>query len=57
MSSEESLPYSQVAIVAWTILCVVVAVVMFFAFVFNGHLLNTGHWIWDLIRHFAQPII
>ncbi len=57
MSSHEELPYSQVAIVAWTTLCVIFAVVMFAAFCFNQPLIETGRWIWDLLRYFARPII
>jgi hypothetical protein len=57
MNSEEPLPYSPVYIVAWTTLSVVVTVFIFFAYAFGTHLLNAGHWIWDLVRYFAKPII
>jgi hypothetical protein len=50
-------PYCQIYITAWTILSVLVATAIFLAFVFGQHILNTGHWIWDLIRYFARPII
>ena len=57
MSEDASLPYSQTYIVAWTTLSIIICVTIFAAFVFNGPLLDTGHWIWDLIRYFAKPII
>jgi len=57
MSEHADLPYNQTYIVAWTALSVLIAVVIFVAFIFNGPLLDLGHWIWDLIRYFARPII
>jgi len=55
--SAEPKPYNQLYIQAWTLLSIVVAAILFVAFVFGQTLLNTGHWIWDLIRYLASPII
>ncbi len=55
--SAEPPPYNQLYIQAWTILSVVVSAILFGMFIFGQPLLHTGHWIWDLIRYFATPII
>jgi hypothetical protein len=55
--SDESKPYNQLYIQAWTLLSLVVSTVLFLTFVFGQTLLNTGHWIWDLLRYLASPII
>ena len=55
--SDETKPYNQLYIQAWTILSSIVAVILFAAFVFGPRLLHTGHWIWDLLRYLASPII
>jgi len=57
MSDAHEPPYSQVWITAWTILSAIVASLIFLMLVFGPQLLATGHWIWDLIRYFARPII
>jgi hypothetical protein len=55
--SAEPKPYNQLYIQAWTLLSLVVSVILFGAFVFGRPLLHAGHWIWDLIRYLASPII
>ena len=55
--SAEPPSYNQLYITAWTILSVVVAAIIFGAFVFGQPLLHAGHWIWDLLRYLARPII
>jgi len=55
--SAEPLPYSPLYIKAWTLLSAVVSFAFFIAFLFGPHFLHTGHWIWDLIRYLASPII
>jgi hypothetical protein len=57
MSDEPPKPYDQLFINAWTILSALVAGTVFITFVFGQPLLHTGHWIWDLIRYLASPII
>ena len=58
MSDDQHEPaYSQTYINVWTILSALVAGGLFLALSFAQPLLNTGHWIWDLIRYFARPII
>ena len=59
MSSDhdESKPYSQLYINAWTILCVIVTVGLFFMYVFGTHIMHQAGWLWDLIRYLARPII
>ncbi len=57
MSEDHEPPYSQLYINAWTILSAIVAGSIFLMFVFGQQLLSTGHWIWDLIRYLAKPII
>jgi hypothetical protein len=56
MSAEQK-PYSQLAINAWTILCLIVTVVFFSMYALGTHLLAQAHWIWDLLRYLASPII
>jgi hypothetical protein len=55
--SDEPLPYNQLYIRAWTILSLIVSAILFAMFLFGPTLLHTGHWIWDLIRYLASPII
>ena len=55
--SDETKPYNQLYIQAWTILSILVAALIFGSFIFGPQLLGTGHWIWDLIRYLARPII
>jgi len=55
--SAEIPAYSQLYVNAWTILSILVAAIIFGAFIFGPQLLATGNWIWDLIRYFASPII
>jgi hypothetical protein len=55
--SNETKPYNQLAIQAWTILSLIAAAIFFGMLVFGDRLLNTGHWIWDLLRYLASPII
>jgi len=55
--SDEPKPYNQLYIQAWTILTAVVALLIFGALAFGRHLLHAGHWIWDLLRYLASPII
>ena len=55
--SAEPKPYNQLYIQAWTILSILVAALIFGSFIFGPQLLGTGHWIWDLIRYLARPII
>ena len=55
--SAEPPPYNPLYIQAWTLLSVVVSLIFFGMFVFGQTLLNTGHWIWDLIRYLFSPII
>jgi hypothetical protein len=49
--------YNKTMVNAWTALSALVALGVFAMFVFNQPLTQAGHWIWDLIRYFAQPII
>jgi hypothetical protein len=55
--SAEPKPYNQLFINAWNILSALVAAAIFGALVFGQGLLQTGHWIWDLVRYLARPII
>ena len=55
--SDEPNPYNQLLINAWTVLSALVAAAIFGALVFGQPLLHLGHWIWDLIRYLASPII
>jgi len=55
--SDEPPPYNQLYIQAWTLLSLVVCVVLFGMFVFGQPLLHAGHWIWDLLRYLARPLI
>ena len=50
-------PYSQLYINAWTILAASVAGGIFLALCLNHPITNFFHWIWDLIRYLARPII
>jgi hypothetical protein len=55
--SAEPKPYNQLYIKAWTLLSLVVSAIFFGMFLFGSTLLHAGHWIWDLIRWLASPII
>jgi ABC-type multidrug transport system permease subunit len=55
--SDETPAYSQTYIQAWTILSLLVSTIVFICFVFGTTFLRTGHWIWDLLRYLASPII
>ncbi len=55
--SAEPKPYNQLYINAWTILSILVTVVLASMYALGTHLLNTAHWIWDLLRYLASPII
>ena len=55
--SDENPPYSQVYIIAWTILSIVLGVVFLGMFFLCNHLLAAGHIVWDLLRYLASPII
>jgi hypothetical protein len=55
--SAEPKPYNQHYIQAWTLLSLVASLIFFGMFIFGGTLLRTGHWVWDLIRYLASPII
>ena len=55
--SEEHPPYNQLYITAWTLLSIVVSVIILGMLIFGAPLLETGRWIWDLIRYLASPII
>jgi hypothetical protein len=50
-------PYNQLYINAWTILSALVAAGIFFGLCFNGPLTHLFHWVWDLLRYLARPII
>ena len=56
MSHEEP-SYNQMMINAWTALSVLICAGVFGCFVFGDCFLQTGHWIWDLLRYLASPII
>ena len=55
--SEEPKPYNQLYINAWTILSAIVSFLLFAMYLFGTPILRAGHWIWDLIRYLASPII
>jgi hypothetical protein len=55
--SADAKPYNQLYIQAWTILSAFVTVLLFGMYAFGSHLLHAGHWIWDLLRYLASPII
>lgn len=55
--SEEPPPYNLLYVKAWTLLALIVSVIILGMFIFGSHLLHVGHWIWDLIRYLASPII
>ena len=54
---DDAPPYNQLYINAWTLLAAIVAGGIFLAFCFNHPITNFFHWIWDLIRYLARPII
>ena len=53
----EAKPYNELAIKAWTVLSVVGTVLLAAMYAFGTQLLHAGHWIWDLLRYLASPII
>jgi len=55
--SPEPPPYNHLYIRAWTLLSLVVSAIFFGMFLFGQTLLYAGHWIWDLVRYLASPII
>jgi hypothetical protein len=55
--SAEPKPYSQLYINAWTIISATVTVLLLGMYALGTPILHTGHWIWDLIRYLASPII
>jgi len=55
--SAEPPAYDSVYIKAWSILSMVVAAILFGAFVLGAVLLQAGKPAWDLIRWLASPII
>ncbi|HEV3270664.1 MAG TPA: hypothetical protein VGZ93_00615 [Candidatus Methylacidiphilales bacterium] len=57
MSAEPKPSYNQLYIQAWTLLSLLVSATLFAMFLFGRPLLHAGHWIWDLVRYLASPII
>ena len=55
--SAEAKPYNELAIKAWTILSIVVTVLLSAMYVFGTQFLHFSHWVWDLLRYLASPII
>jgi len=55
--SAEPPPYNCLYIRAWTLLSLIVSVILFGMFILGSTLLHAGHWIWDLLRYLARPII
>jgi len=55
--SAEPKPYNQLYINAWTILTAVFSTTLFLMYVFGASILHFSHWVWDLIRYLASPII
>jgi len=55
--SAKSKPYNQLYINAWTILTVVFSLILFLTYTFGTPILKNCHWLWDLIRYLASPII
>jgi len=55
--SAEAKPYNELAIKAWTILSILITVLLTALYVFGNQFLHAGHWIWDLLRYLASPII
>lgn len=55
--SAEAKPYNELIIKAWTLVSVVVTVLLTAMYVFGTQFLHAGHWIWDLLRWIASPII
>jgi hypothetical protein len=54
---DETPVYNQLYINAWTALSALVAGGIFLAFVFNHPITHFFHWVWDLLRWCARPII
>ena len=58
MSADHSAPvYNPLVIKAWTILCALVALLIFGMLSFGPQLLSAGRSAWDLLRWLATPII
>jgi hypothetical protein len=55
--SAEPKPYNPLVIQAWILLSLIVTLILFGMFLFGQTLLHAGHWIWDLLRYLASPII
>jgi hypothetical protein len=55
--SAESPSYNKLYIQAWTLLSLAVSAIFFGMFIFGQKLLHAGHWIWDLLRYLASPLI
>ena len=49
--------YSQTYINIWTILAATFSAALFLVFCFNHPITHLFHWIWDLLRYLARPII
>jgi hypothetical protein len=54
---EEEPSYNQLYIQAWTLLSATVTIILLAMYIFGTHLLHLTHWIWDLLRYLATPII
>jgi hypothetical protein len=54
---DDAPPYSQMYINVWTLLSLLVTVAIFLAFVFNQPITHFFHWVWDLLRWCARPVI
>jgi hypothetical protein len=57
MSHDAPKAYSQLAINAWTIISASVTVLLAAIYTLGTPLMQAGHWIWDLLRWLASPII
>lgn len=55
--SAEAKPYNELAIKAWTILSIGITAALTAMYAFGTQLLHLGHWVWDLLRYLASPII
>jgi hypothetical protein len=54
---DDAPPYSQLYINAWTLLAASFAAALFLVFCFNQPITHFFHWVWDLVRWIARPII
>jgi hypothetical protein len=55
--SAETPAYNQTYIQAWTVISLLVSAFVFLCLIMGSSFLATGHWIWDLLRYLASPII